>query len=107
MIDIQSVYLLIPSCIQCRVDNFLPCKNRVYKKSYSCKNCINWEFYGDKKNLLLFDPPKNYPTDYCDKLHNNKLCLQKLTSELLLKVYKSTLDKTLKGYWSNSDGDSY
>ena len=106
LIDIKRVHLHIPSCCRCREDNFLRCKDRIYKTSYSCKNCMNWEFYGDNNNLLLFDPPKNYPAD-CDKLHNNKLSPQMLTSELLLKTCKHTHDKILLGYWSSSEGDSY
>ena len=85
LIDIRNVYLLIPSCAHCRSENFLNCKNALCNLSYSCKKCMNWEFYGDNENLLLFEPPNKYPMD-CDKLHNNKLRPQMLTSELLLKV---------------------
>ena len=67
---------------------------------------MNWEFYGDNKNLLLFEPPNKYPMD-CDKLHNNKLQPQMLTSELLLKVCKTSHEKVSKGYWSISEGDAY
>ena len=106
LIDIKKVYLLIPSCAHCRSENFLNCKNAVCNSLYSCKTCMNWEFYGDNKNLLLFEPPNKYPMD-CDKLHNNKLQPQMLTSELLLKVCKTTHEKVSKGYWSISEGDAY
>ena len=106
LIDIKNVYLLIPSCHQCRSENFLNCKDALCNLSYSCKTCMNWEFYGDNENLLLFGPPNKYPMD-CDKLHNNKLRPQMVTSELLLKVCKTTHEKVSKGYWSSSEGDAY
>ena len=91
----------------CRKDNILCYKNRFYKSTYSCRICMNLEFYReDNENILLFDPSNKYPTD-CDNLYDNKLQPQILTSELLQKVCKTTHYKILEGYWSSSDGDAY
>ena len=83
LIDIRNVYLRILNCMHCRKDNFLRCKNRFYRSTYSCGICMNWEFYGEyNPNILLFDLPNKYLAD-CDNLIDNKLQPQVLSSELL------------------------
>ena len=74
--------------------------------SYSCRRCVNWDFYKDKHNLLLFDSPNKYPEDFT-KLHSHKLAPQKVTSKLLQSVCEITHTKISEGIWSRFEGDAY
>ena len=106
LIDIKSVQDVIPSCKDCRKFNILHCGEVKSGESNSCRRCVNWDFYNDKCNLLLFDPPNKYPADFRNS-HSPKLAPKKVTSKLLQTVCEITHTKVSEGIWSRFEGDAY
>ena len=106
LIDIKSVQDVIPSCKDCRKLNILQCGEVYCGETYSCRHCVNWDFYKDEYNLLLFDPPNKFPKG-CSNSHSNKLAPQKITSRLLLSVCENSHTKISEGIWSRLEGDAY